>query len=96
MTDIGKRTTKLVRIEAHLRGKNAVDDKVEARAEELEKLGTTTEQVMRRTSPKEPITMHRAPTPRLARAHASSKPPSPKSSYVSPPACVPDLFTFPS
>ena len=58
--DLGDGATERARSKAHLRGKERADDARKARAEQHEKRATKTEQVVRRTSPREaPITMRR-------------------------------------
>ena len=56
--DLGDGATTRARSKAHLGGKERADDAREARAEQHEKRATRTEQVVRRTSPREaPVTM---------------------------------------
>ena len=57
--DLGDGATKRARSKAHLGGKERADDAREARAEQHEKRATKTEQVVRRTSPRE--ARHHAP-----------------------------------
>ena len=60
--DLGDGVTKRARSKAHLGGKERADDAREARAEQHEKRATKTEQVVRRTSPREArLTMRRGP-----------------------------------